>query len=53
MNKLKVSGAAFIAAGQLTNQDWLFILSIIITVLGMVQSYLENREEERGVNDGS
>lgn len=46
MNKLKLSGAALIGAGQLTNQDWLFILSIVITVLGMIQSYLENREKK-------
>lgn len=46
MNKLKIIGAATIAAGDLTNQDWLFILSILITVLGMIQEYLSHREKE-------
>ena len=46
MNKLKVVGAATIAAGKLTNQDWLFILSIVITVLGMIQEYLRHREKK-------
>ena len=46
MNGLKVAGAAAIAAGKLTNQDVLFIISIIITVLGMIQEYLSYREKE-------
>lgn len=46
MNKLKVTGAAAIAAGGLTNQDWLFILSILLTVLGMIQEYLKGREKK-------
>jgi len=45
MNKLKVIGASAIAAGKITNQDILFIISIIITVLGMIQEYLKSREE--------
>lgn len=46
MNKLKIIGASAIAAGKLTNQDILFILSILITVLGMIQEYLSHREKE-------
>lgn len=46
MNALKVVGAATIAAGQITRQDWLFILSILITVLGMIQEYLSHREKK-------
>lgn len=45
MNKLKYAGVAALSAGKITKQDWLFILSIIITVLGMIQSYLENRKK--------
>ena len=45
VNKLKVSGMAALVGAQMSNQDWLFILSILITVLGMIQSYLENREK--------
>ena len=45
MNKFKIAGAATIALAELTLQDWLFILSIIITVIGMVQDYLHNKEE--------
>ena len=44
VNKLKRLGAGTFAGGALTNNDWILILSIIIMVLGMVQSYLENRE---------
>ena len=47
MNALKVVGAATIAAGKLTNQDVLFIISIIVTVLGMIQEYLSHREKEK------
>lgn len=43
---MKVIGASAIAAGELTKQDWLLILSIIITVLGMIQEYLKTRENE-------
>ena len=46
MNKLKISGMAALVGAQMSNQDWLFVLSIIITVLGMIQSYLENREKK-------
>ena len=51
MNYLKATGAAAIVGAKLTNQDWLFILSIIVTVLGMIQSYLENREENTEETD--
>ena len=34
-----------IALGGLTNEEILLILSIIITVLGMIQDYLKNRED--------
>ena len=44
MNKLKLIGAGVLAGGGLTKNDWLFILSIMITVLGMLQSYWENRD---------
>jgi len=46
VNALKIVGAATIAAGKMTNQDILFIISIIITVLGMIQEYLSHREKE-------
>ena len=44
MNKLKLLGAGTFAGGALTDNDWILIISIVITVLGMIQSYLENRE---------
>ena len=44
MNKLKYAGLAALVGGGLTNSDWILILSIVITVLGMIQSYMENRE---------
>ena len=39
LSKLKVSGMAALVGAQMSNQDWLFILSIIITVLGMIQTF--------------
>lgn len=45
MNKLKVTGLAALIAGGLTNEEWILLLSIAITVLGMIQSYLENRKK--------
>ena len=30
--------------GQLSMQDWLFIISIAISVCGMVQEYLKSRQ---------
>jgi len=45
VNKLKVGGLITLAAGGLTNEEWLLILSILITVLGMIQDYLKGRKE--------
>lgn len=36
---------ALIATGRLTNEEWLFILSILLTALQMLQTYLENNKE--------
>lgn len=44
MNKLKGVGLALVAAGGLTSEEWILILSIIVTIAGMIQTYLENRE---------
>ena len=43
MNSAKIVGATALVAGGLTNADWLLILSIVITVLGMIQDYLKER----------
>ena len=45
MNKLKIVGAGMIGVNRLTNDQWLLIVSIIITVLGMIQDYLRDRKE--------
>lgn len=45
MNKLKLIGGSMIALGKLTTQDWILILSIIITVAGMIQDYLERKKD--------
>ena len=45
MNKFKVGGLVTLAAGGLTNEEWLLILSILITVLGMIQDYLRDRKK--------
>jgi len=44
VNKLKYAGMAAVVGGGLSQQDWLFIISILLTVLGMLQTYLENRK---------
>lgn len=44
MNSAKLVGGAALVAGGLTNQDWILILSIAITVLGMIQDYLKERK---------
>ena len=44
MNLLKSVGISGIVASRLTNQDWILIISIVVTVLGMIQSYLENNK---------
>ena len=45
MNKLKIIGTSLIGLNRLTNEEWLLIISIIITVLGMIQDYLQTRKE--------
>lgn len=36
--------AAASVLGEMTTQDWLFLLSLAVSVLGMVQAYLKDRE---------
>lgn len=45
MNKAKLMGAGMIALGNLTNEEWLFVISIIITILGMIQDYLQHKKD--------
>ena len=44
MNLLKISGLTLAGAGALTRADWMFVISVILTVLGMLQDYLKNRK---------
>ena len=44
MSKLKSLGLVSAAAAGLTKQDWLFILSILLTVLGMVHDYVRDKK---------
>ena len=44
MNKLKIIGMGLIGLNRLTNEEWILIISIIITVLGMIQDYLRDRK---------
>ena len=46
MNKLKIVGMGLIGLNRLTNEQWLLIISIVITVLGMIQDYLQSRAED-------
>ena len=45
MNKFKAGGLVTLTAGSLTSEEWLLILSILITVLGMIQDYLKGRKK--------
>lgn len=44
MNKLKIGGIATLALGGLSSEEWLLLISIIITVLGMIQDYLKDHK---------
>ena len=44
VNKLKLTGIGMVALGGLTSEEWILLLSIVITVLGMVQEYLKGRK---------
>lgn len=46
MNKLKFVGLTAIVGAQMSNQDWMFLISIVLTVLGMLQDYLGQRKKE-------
>lgn len=41
-----VVSPVLIAAGEITKEDWLFIISILISVLGMVSDYLSRRDRK-------
>jgi len=47
MNKLKIIGTSLIGLSWLTNEEWLLIIGIIITVLGMIQDYLRDRKDSQ------
>ena len=50
MNKLKFVGISALVGGQMSNQDWLFVISLVLTLLGMLQDYLReknNKKEEK------
>lgn len=47
MNKLKLMGAGLIGANRLTNDQWLLIISIAVTVLGMIQDYLQSKKAKK------
>lgn len=46
MNTAKVLGAAAIVVGTVSREDWFFILSVLITILGMIQEYLKYRNAQ-------
>lgn len=45
-----VTNIGLIAAGGLTHEDWLFIISIVIGILNLIVEYLKSRKkpEEEG-----
>ena len=47
MNKLKIAGVTAVASGMMSNQDWLFLVSLLLTALGMIQEYLKAREKNK------
>lgn len=38
--------AGNVAAGGLTVDEWLLIISILMSALGLIQEYLKNRKKE-------
>lgn len=46
MNLLKKTGLGLVAAGGLTNEQIILLISILVTVLGMIQDYLEGRKNK-------
>ena len=45
MNNLKKCGVVAVSVGTITESDVILIISIVITVLGMVQEALKKRKE--------
>ncbi len=45
MNKLKSIGLGLATAGGLTNDQIMLCISILITLLGMIQDYLRERNQ--------
>lgn len=45
MRKIRITGITLVAAGALTNSDWILILSILIQGLGMLLDYLKERKK--------
>jgi len=43
-----MAGAGLIAVGEMTKEDWIFVISIVITLLGMLQDYLARRKNNNG-----
>ena len=44
MYKKYLASSGIAVLGQLSMQDWLFIISIVISVCGMVQEYLKGKK---------
>lgn len=44
MNKLKLAGLVSMGSGWLTQDQLLLLISILLTVLGLIQDYLKNKK---------
>lgn len=45
MNRWKIGGLVTLTAGGLTTEQWLLIVSILMSALGLIQEYLKGRRK--------
>lgn len=53
MKSLSCLGSAAAVAGGLTQQDWLFILGLVVTIINALIEYLRYRSERDASRSGS
>ena len=47
MNKIKLLGATLALTAAIDKEEWIFIIGVIITVLGMIQEYLKQQKIDK------
>jgi hypothetical protein len=44
LNAAKLIGAVTFVTATLTREDWVFIISVLMTILGLIQEYINHRD---------